>query len=104
MTTPAYNITNVSGLLAAGSMVEREPIRNKLLNVRITHSEPTIKWSDIEYNRQLIKYRYLGKKRRALCTVSDSDGFQDGNGMLDAATASWLELRGAGGRQVRPAP
>ena len=39
----------------------------------------------------------------SLCTVSDSDGFQDGNGMLDAETASWLELRGAGGRQVRPA-
>ena len=31
-------------------------------------------------------------------------GLQDGNGMLNAATASWLELRGAGGRQVCPAP
>ena len=49
----------------------------------------------------------------SLCTVSDSDRFQDGNGMLDAATASWLELRlmtqrrrkrspGAAPRQVLP--
>ena len=38
----------------------------------------------------------------SLCTVSD--GSQDGDGMSKAAAASWLELRGAGKRQVRPAP
>ena len=38
----------------------------------------------------------------SLCTVSD--GSQDGDGMSNAAAASWLVLQGAGGRQVRPAP
>ena len=38
----------------------------------------------------------------SLCTVSN--GSQDGDGMSNAAAASWLELQGAGRRQARPAP